>query len=162
MHGWLLFVHCVAAPAFAAGLALRAVLWAEHCRIDEHDWEWLTHYGGYLGGRDDLPAELFNAGQKAFFWLIMLLGLSLILSGLGRMFPVLGPLGQAVIYELHRWTALLLVVAFVVHSYLAIFANPGTLQSIVSGSVSEDWAKRHHPLWWERVKERSEENETDD
>lgn len=152
LRGWLLFAHCAAAPLFSAALTLTTLAWLGACLFEEHDWVWAKHLGGYLGGRQDLPAGRFNAGQKAFFWGIAALGLVGVLSGLGRIVPVLGAAGQAALYDVHRAVALLLLVVFLVHCYLATIANPGTLLAMVCGRVSADWAAYHHPLWRQRVK----------
>ena len=161
VSGWLLFVHCAAAPVFAVSLTLLTLTWSEACRFKKHDWEWAKHCGGYLGGRQDLPADRFNAGQEAFFWVVALLGLAVILTGLGRMVPVLDATGQAALYQIHRYGALLLFLGFLVHLYLATLANPGTLLGIISGYVSAEWVKHHHPLWWERIR-RAEKGEDAD
>jgi len=162
LRGWPLFLHCAASPLFSLALTLKALTWAGACAFEAHDWEWFRHLGGYLGSQKGLPASRFNAGQKAFFWAIVVLGIIAILSGLGRMAPVLGERGQAALYHAHRGSALLLMLSFVVHFYLATFANPGTLLAMVSGRVSPDWAAHHHPLWWQRVREKEEGEKTDE
>jgi len=162
LRGWPLFLHYAASPLFSLALTLKALTWAGACAFEAHDWEWFRHLGGYLGDREGLPASRFNAGQKAFFWAIVVLGIAAIVSGLGRMSPVLGDRGQALLYHAHRGSALLLMLSFVVHFYLATFANPGTLLAMVSGRVSPDWAAHHHPLWWQRVREKEEGEKSDE
>lgn len=147
LTGLALALHLSAAPVFAVAFTLVFVTWAEACRFAGHDWEWAKRAGGYLGGRQDVPAGRFNAGQKAFFWAVGLLALLVILSGLGRLAPVFDDAGQAVLYQVHRCAALLLILSFLVHLYLATLANPGTLAAMIVGKVSADWAKHHHPLW---------------
>ena len=160
LRGWPLMIHVAGAACFPLALALVAIVWAGACAFEGHDWQWIRSVGGYLGGPQDLPADRFNAGQKGFLWAVVALGLAVILSGLGRLAPVLGPCGQAVVLEVHRYAALLLTVAFVVHLYLATIANPGTLLAMLTGRVSADWAAHHHPLWWERkCKDRKESKE---
>ena len=144
-------LHLAAAPLFALAYALKFVTWAEHSVFEPHDWEWVKGLGGYLGGRQDHPAGRLNAGQKVFFWSVGVLTLAATLSGLGRICPVFDEAGQATLYHIHRTAALLLVLSFVIHLYLATLANPGTLTAIVTGRVSADWARHHHPKWWERV-----------
>jgi len=159
LRGWPLMMHLAAAACFPWALALAAISWAGACAFEGHDWQWIRSVGGYLGGPQDLPADRFNAGQKGFLWAVVALGLAVILSGLGRLAPVLGPCGQAVVLEVHRYAALLLTAAFVVHLYLATFANPGTLLAMLTGRVSADWAAHHHPLWWERRRGDAEERQ---
>ena len=51
------------------------------------------------------------------------------------MIPVLGTAGQALMYTVHRWWTLGLVVATIWHAYATVLAKPGTLGSLVSGYV---------------------------
>jgi len=152
LDGCALILHLAAAPVFAIAFTLKFIAWAEACRFASHDWTWAKRLGGYLGAKGDVPADRFNAGQKAFFWSTGMLVLLVILSGLGRLMPLFDVAGQAALYELHRSGALLLVLLSVVHLYVATLANPGTLTAMVLGKVSTDWAKYHHPLWWDRIK----------
>jgi len=149
--GWLAYIHIAAAPLFAVALALVVLRWAGDCGFQGHDWLWVKKFGGYLGERGYAPADKYNAGQKVFFWLIAVLGVLCMLSGLGRMFPLFGPDIHKIIYEVHRYSSLGLVMLVMVHSYLETAARPGTWRVIVSGYVSFRWAKEHHPLWWKRL-----------
>ena len=113
----------------------------------------MLYIGGYLGfgSNKDLEAGRFNAGQKAYLWIMAGLGLAVILSGLGRMAPVLGPAGQEWLYQIHRYSTLLAIMAVIGHAYLGTFANPGTFRVAVTGRVTQQWAERHHPVWWEEL-----------
>ena len=127
------------------------MIWAEDGRFEEHDWKWASHLGGYLWKRHDLPAGRFNAGQKAYFWFVGLCSILLVLSGVGRVCPVFGEAGQAVVFDIHRYSALALVLAVIAHFYLGTLANPGTFWAMISGRVGPGWARRHHPIWWDRM-----------
>ena len=151
--GWWGVVHVAMAPAFAAGVAAITLTWAEDCCFRAYDWEWAKGLGGYLRGNQDLPAGRFTAEQKARLWGTALLAIVATLSGLGRMFPLLDPTGQWVLYEAHRYSALLLVLWAVVHIYLRSLACPGTLFAMISGKVSAKWAEHHHSVWWERMQQ---------
>jgi len=152
LTGWLLLVHWVAAPFFAVGLAALTLTWSEFGRFEHHDVLWARHMGGYLGrGAGDLPAGMFNAGQKAFFWVVALLGVVTVCSGVFRMAPVFGPGTQAIVLNVHRYAALLLSMSIVVHLYLGTLANPGTFSAMLRGMVSRAWVRRHHPIWGRRL-----------
>jgi len=107
--------------------------------------------GGYLGRPDDLPAGMFNAGQKAFFWVVALLGVVTVCSGLARMAPVFGPGAQAIVLIVHRYAALLLAMSIIVHLYLGTLANPGTFRAMLRGMVGRAWVLHHHPVWGRRL-----------
>lgn len=151
LSGWWLLSHWVAAPLFALGATLMVATWCEFGVFEGHDWFWATVLGGYLGWPDHVPAGRFNAGQKAYFWSIGALGVLVILSGLGRMAPVFGADGQAVVLWVHRFSALFLVLSVIMHLYLGTLANPGTVLCMLSGYVSSKWASHHHSVWWERL-----------
>ena len=76
--------------------------------------------------------------------------------------PVAEVRGQRVLYDAHRWSALLLVLGSVVHLYLGTLANPGTLLAMITGRVSADWAKHHHPIWWQHIKPSQKGTGTDE
>jgi len=158
LRGWLWLAHFMAAPLFAIALAIIALIWEEDGRFEDHDWKWARHLGGYLWKRHDLPAARFNAGQKAYFWFVGLCSILVILSGVERLYPIFGSAGQAVVFDIHRYSALVLVLAVITHFYLGTLANPGTLWAMISGDVGSNWAKRHHPIWWERMTKGGKEN----
>lgn len=154
LHGWLRALHMSAAPLLMFGVGLSALLWAENCRFQAHDWTWALKAGGYLGSKEDLPASRFNAGQKAFFWFVLAMGLAVTLSGLGRAFPFFSEDIQKAILWVHRYGSLGFFLGVVSHIYLATLANPGTLQVMISGKVGKTWARHHHPLWWQELQDR--------
>jgi len=124
LSGYLLMLHATFAPVFAACLAILAVMWASHCYFTWGDWPWLQR----LIRRVILPVtankkpvcESSNLGQKITFWLIVLLALPLILSAVSSMFPLFGTHGQELLLDVHRYSALLLALVAIVHTYLVI------------------------------------------
>lgn len=156
LEGWLWVIHMAVAPLFILGLAAVLLTWAKDGRFASYDWQWVKVLGGYLRFGGHPPAGRFNAGQKAYFWAAALLGLSALVSGLGCVFPVFGPLGQEILYQVHRWTALVFVLSAIVHLYLGTLANPGTFLAVILGRVSPAWAETHHPVWWKDIQGRAE------
>ena len=55
--------------------------------------------------------------------------------------------GQEVLYEVHRWAALVLTIVTILHAYATTLGKPGTYRSMISGKVSREWASRYHPDW---------------
>ena len=47
--------------------------------------------------------------------------------------------------------AMLTMWLFLIHMYMRVFAEGGALNSMIRGDVSQNFAKRYHRLWWERV-----------
>jgi len=96
MTHWVLMAHVTAAPLFAVGLAFVALTWADPCRF------------GRAGSRQSGPA-------KALLWLILTCGLVVILSGVVPMTPIFGTSGQRLLYLTHRYSAITLAAALVLH-----------------------------------------------
>lgn len=88
MSGYLKATHNYTGFAFMLGLAMAFVLWVVHNVPDRTDLNWLAKGGGLLSKSSHPPAKKFNAGQKVIFWGVMLLGLSLSVSGWVLMFPL--------------------------------------------------------------------------
>lgn len=153
LHGWWWLIHVATAPVFTAALTLMALTWTRDGIFISIDWEWALKFGGYLWFGKHAPAGRFNAGQKAYLWMAALFGAVVLLSGLGRMFPVFDVEGQNIVYQVHRYAALLFVLAGITHLYLGTIANPGTLGAMMFGKVSRIWAEEHHPHWWETIKD---------
>ena len=82
------WLHNYVAFAFMVGLFLTFVVWIRHNFPSWRDIVWLAKGGGMFVKGSHPPAWKFNAGQKILFWLIMLGGLSLSLSGTRPDVPV--------------------------------------------------------------------------
>lgn len=147
LRGQLWVLHVALGPVFTFGLAVLILSWAQDCSFEACDWQWAKRFGGYLWGDKHAPAARFNAGQKGYFWAVCALGFVTLVSGLGRAMPVLGPTGQELILWAHRLGSLAFVLAGLAHLYLGTLANPGTMTAMITGKVTPQWAKDHHPLW---------------
>ena len=149
LHPWMGVI-------FSGSLAAMVLVWARDMRIDSGDREWLKairHYA--VHDKDNVPpAGKYNAGQKLFFWTMGLLGISYLVSGIPLWLPG-GALGFGPFYGgvvngmrvLHYLTTVAGGLLLIVHVYLGTVAYPGTLGSMLHGSVTHAWAKLHHPLW---------------
>ncbi len=81
------YLHNYVAFAFIAGLVFIFLNWVMHNIPNRHDLIWLAKGGGILVRGVHPPARKFNAGQKIIFWLTILGGASLSLSGWALLFP---------------------------------------------------------------------------
>ncbi len=142
IDGWLLMIHTGASGLFFAGLLALGVTWAEDCCFRREDLEW---FKAALRGKGPAPAGRFDGLQKFYFWLTMVLGLVLLGSTMFAMVDLFGQAGQEALYQIHRWSALGLLLATIVHVYHATIGQPGTWRAMVDGHVSREWLRRHHP-----------------
>ena len=177
------WLHNYVAFALMVGLFLTFVVWIRHNFPSWRDIVWLAKGGGMFVKGSHPPAWKFNAGQKILFWLIMLGGLSLSLSGLALMFPfqtalfaktfaIVNMLGFHLPTELtpvqemqyatswHGIVALALIVVVLGHIYIGTLGMQGAFSAMGSGQVDVNWAKEHHSLWAEREIERMEATAT--
>ena len=127
IHGYWLMLHATFAPIFAICLAGLAVMWAGNCCFNKNDWPWLQRVLGREAVDNSVvkkscPERSRGNGllRKICFWLIILLALPVILSIVLSMFPLFGTEGQEFLLQLHRYSALLLALIAIVHTYLVI------------------------------------------
>jgi formate dehydrogenase subunit gamma len=146
MKGYMLMLHTTSGAVFAVSVGCMLVTWAADHAFTQADGRWFRG-GGCCTPVKELPAGRFTGGEKVYFWLAGLLTLAALVSMLMSMVPVLGTEGQALMYHVHRWSTLVLVVATIWHAYATTLAKPGGLAAILAGHVSEAWLKRFHPLW---------------
>ncbi len=178
-------IHNYVAFAFMIGLALVAILWVLRNLPDRHDIVWLLRGGGFLGGGHP-KARKFNAGQKILFWLVILCGVSISLSGwallnpfqtamFGDTFTVLNswfgtdlqanlaPIQEQQYQSLwHTIMAVFLIVVILGHIYIGTVGMEGALSAMTSGEVDAQWAKEHHSLWVEELEAKGERSAADD
>ena len=103
-----------------------------------------------------LPARRFNAGQKGVFWLVIVLGAAMSVSGYFLIFPfyAVGIAGMQTAEMVHGVLAMLFVAAMFAHIYIGTIGMEGAFEAMGSGQVDLNWAKEHHSLWVEEEQAR--------
>jgi len=165
------WLHNYVGFAFMLGILLTFVMWIRHNIPDATDAKWIAQGGGLIG-HGHPPAKKFNAGQKVLFWLVILGGFSISLSGLQLLFPfelpmfaktfeVLNTFGFNLPTELtvnqeqqlatswHAIMALILTAVVIAHIYIGTIGMEGAFDAMGSGHVDANWAKEHHSIWAE-------------
>jgi len=94
--GYLLMLHCTAAIGFCLTLPLALIVSAEKYRFTPSDLS---------------PGQRSVGVSKMCFWIFTVAAIPVILSMILSMFPLFGPVGQEFLYQIHRFCALLLVMA---------------------------------------------------
>lgn len=136
-------------------LAIMMRFWA-HNRINDADRQWLRRIRDVIMNRDEGLPEVgkYNAGQKYLFWTIVTCLALLFLSGLVMWRPYLAeqfPVDLIrVAVVVHALSALVLILGIIVHIYAAIWVK-GSLNAMIRGTVSENWARTHHRAWYRDV-----------
>ena len=123
--------------------------------FDEDDRNWFRQLGGYLSrGSDHINSGKFNAGQKAYGLFMGVAAMLLGVTGFIVWFPLSFPIGIVRVSLLVHGLLFIMSIMFViVHAYLTTIGNPGTLESMIYGSVRRIWAKAHHPKWYKEISE---------
>lgn len=173
---WGKLVHDYIAFGFMVGVALIFVLWVRYNIPDRHDLAWVARAGGFIG-HSHPAARKFNAGQKVIFWLTVLGGLSLSLSGLQLLFPFtfsffestfaflnvfglglptdLTPMQEQQLATLwHGAMAVFLTAVIIGHVYIGTIGMEGAFDAMGKGTVDLNWARDHHSLWVEEMERR--------
>ena len=119
------------------------------------DRRWVKRLKEYTTHQHRVEPEdvgFFNGGQKMYFWLIVLSGALFLMTGLLMWFDhAISRWVVAVSYVIHDLSALLMLAGFIIHIYEGTSHQPGTLHSMIDGTVTERWAWTHHPAWYEAV-----------
>jgi len=111
------------------------------------DIKWVLRAGGMFGGH--ASSGRYNAGEKVWFWVAILVGLTLSVSGILLSFPdALGTRNLLHLSQLSHVIAALVFIGFALgHIYLATIGTQGTLEGMIDGEVDENWARTHHDQW---------------
>ena len=148
---WMKWSHNFLAFPFAAGVVLMFLVWLRQNIPNRIDVEWFKQGGGFVGHRHP-AAEKFNGGQKIVFWIVVLGGGALTLTGLALLFPfyVTDILGMQLAQVVHGGIALLMIAAMLGHIYIGSVGMEGAIDAMNSGRVDLKWARDHHSLWVDR------------
>lgn len=152
-------LHNVTGPVFVVSLVLFIVLFVRDNLPSKDDLQWLKSAGGLVTGKH-VPSHRFNAGEKVWFWLgVVVLCLIVSVSGLVLNFPNFDQSRATMqFYNLVHGVASGLVMAMALgHIYLGSIGMDGAYQSMRSGYVDETWAKEHHQYWYEAEKAKARE-----
>ncbi len=141
-------VHLLSAFGFVVALPPLFLAWVKDMLPASHDFRWLLMAGGYLSRKPrPVPAGKFNAGQKLWFWLVMIGGGVMFYTGF-YLYLFSSPLKTLRwLTILHGFTGLILVGFFGIHLYMVLLAMKGALESMLTGYKSEEEIALWHPLF---------------
>lgn len=149
------FLHPWFGLAFDIFFFFQFLNWFAPMRWTKADNRWLRRIKEYATNKEKLEPEdvgFFNAGQKLYYWTIVVSGVLFLITGLPLWFDDAAPRWLvAVSYVVHDIAALIMLAGFIIHIYEGTAAQPGTFRSMVDGTVSRAWAWTHHPAWYKAV-----------
>lgn len=155
-------LHDYLGPAFMVSLVILLVLFIrDNMPSPKLDLQWIMRGGGLFGKH--VSSDRFNAGEKGWFWIAALVGLTIVVSGMVLDFPIFGQSRQTMefYHMVHSVSAIIMIVASFGHIFMGTAALEGTFEVMKTGYCDTNWAKDHHDLWYEKVKQSAETTATE-
>jgi formate dehydrogenase subunit gamma len=147
---WGKYAHNFLSFAFTAGVVMMFLMWIGQNFPTAADVTWFKMGGGMGKGGKPAPAYKFNGGQKLLYWLVILGGVAMTVTGFMLMFPFYYGLNVAnmeLAQIFHAVVGVLFVALIVAHIYLGTLGMEGAFEAMGEGTVDLNWAKEHHSLW---------------
>jgi formate dehydrogenase subunit gamma len=142
------YAHNFLSFPFTLGVILIFLMWIARNMPSRMDLEWLKQGGGMVGDKHP-PAGQFNAGQKMIYWIVVVGGAAVAVSGYMMMFPFYGTdiAGMQTTTMVHGIAAVLFVAIMIAHAYIGTIGMEGAFEAMGTGSVDLNWARQHHSKW---------------
>jgi formate dehydrogenase subunit gamma len=158
---WAKYAHIYLSFPFTIGVVLIFLMWIAGNIPNEVDVEWFKRGGGMVG-HDHPPAYRFNGGQKAIYWIVVLGGGAVAVTGYVLMFPFYGTDIDSMQYAqmVHAVVAMLFIAAMLGHIYIGTIGMEGAFEAMGEGTVDVNWAKEHHSLWLQDEQARTGPNQS--
>lgn len=149
--------HNLFGPIFLVSLLLMLVSFARRNIYEKGDLTWLLKGGGFIG-KGHVTGGFFNMGEKSWYWLVILVGLAISISGLILVFPNFGQgrVIMALSSVVHVFGAIILIAVSIGHMYMGSFGTEGSSEAMKSGYVDINWAEAHHDRWAKTCHENNE------
>lgn len=151
-----IYIHFWAGIALVLFTFLLGLAWRKVVRWTAADSEFvrrMPHHALHAG--DVQPAEtgFFNGGQKLYYWAVIVTAVLFLVTGVVWCFRSEVPHNvYAVCRTTHRVLGVIMLAGLVVHVYKATIGEPGTLRSMLRGTVTAQWARTRRPKWFREGK----------
>ena len=140
--------HNLMGPLFLVAVILIFVQFVRRNIYQKGDLSWLLRGGGIIG-KKHVPSNFFNMGEKSMFWMLILVGGVIIVSGFVLVFPLFGQGREwmELAHVGHTLGALLMIVVIIGHIYIGSVGMEGAIEGMATGYCDLNWAKEHHDHW---------------
>ena len=158
---WAKYAHNYLSFPFTIGVFCIFLMWIGGNIPNKVDVEWAKRGGGIVG-HDHPPAYRFNGGQKMIYWIVVIGGTAVAITGYLLMFPFYGTgiQGMQLAQTVHAIIAVLFVAVMLAHIYIGTIGMEGAFEAMGEGTVDVNWAKEHHALWLAQENARTGPNES--
>jgi len=148
---WAKYAHDFLSFPFTLGVVLIFLMWIAGNLPAKDDLAWIKEAGGLVGHKH-VPAGHFNFGQKAIYWIVVLGGGAMAVTGYLMMFPfyLTDIAGMQTAAMIHGTVAVLFVAVMIAHIYIGTIGMEGAFEAMGTGTVDLNWAKQHHDRWVEQ------------
>jgi len=140
--------HNLFGPIFIVSLLMMLVSFARRNIYEKGDLTWLLKGGGLIG-KSHVTGGFFNMGEKTWYWMVILVGLTISVSGLILVSPNFGQ-GRVIMelsHVIHVGAAVILIAVSLGHMYLGSVGSEGSLETMKTGYVDFNWVESHHDRW---------------
>ena len=140
--------HNLFGPIFFASLIMMLIQFVKRNIYEKGDLTWLLRGGGIIG-KSHVSGGFFNMGEKTWYWLVILVGLAISVSGFILVSPSLGQ-GRIILelsHVVHVIAAVILIAVSFGHMYMGSVGTEGTPEGMRTGYVDISWAESHHDRW---------------
>jgi formate dehydrogenase subunit gamma len=140
--------HNLFGPLFLVSLIMMLISFARRNIYEKGDMTWLIRGGGLIG-EGHASGGFFNMGEKTWYWMVILIGLVIAISGLILVSPNFGQ-GRMIMglsHVVHTIGAIILIAVSIGHMYLGSIGSEGALEGMKTGYVDINWADAHHDRW---------------
>jgi formate dehydrogenase subunit gamma len=147
-------IHNFVGPLFIFAIVVSFLIYVKDNLWKEGDVRWILRFGGMFSG-NEIPSGRFNGMEKAWFWFgLVILGTVLAVTGLILDFPNWNQGREAMQQAnvIHDIAALLFIAGALAHIYMGV-ATEGAYRGMRDGYVDETWAREHHAIWYDEVKQ---------
>jgi formate dehydrogenase subunit gamma len=144
-------LHNYSGPLLVIGILLEFVSWVRVNIPKKTDLEWFKSMGGMLRKGPRPHTGKVNIGQKGWFWLVVIFGVIVGVTGVLLDFPIWGQsrFTMQMAHVIHVTAAVLFVTASLGHIYMGSIGSEGVFEGMWTGYVDAVWAQQHADLWYE-------------
>lgn len=149
MSTYAKYAHDFLAFPFMLGLVIMFLIWIKDNIPGAVDLQWIKQGGGMLANGKHPPARRFNAGQKGIFWMVIIGGALMSVSGWFMLFPYIpdNVTTLQLFTVIHAVIAMLFIAGILAHIYIGTVGMEGAFEAMGTGEVDLNWAREHHSLW---------------